>query len=297
MSTTKRFLIFLSSLGLCNCLGNFGGTPAGMRDVTGQLRGDALAIPLDNPVVVAESSDHRVFVTHVMSDGSFRLQLPTNVSYRLTLANSTPVSSARGGYLAVANINWPLASGASRWATLRDGAPLILGGVWKRGTMPQGVVPYCAGSCSSGSGGSASGGYGSGGSDSASGSNEASSDDGCHEDDKAHCDTSANDDDDCDHEAKDSDGCDKDDDADSHDHQCDQDTGDKDSSDGDHEGDDDGHNCGCASADGGAGGASGQPGAGGGTSGSGGPCSVNSDCSGGLSCVNSTCTTMSPPVK
>src|SRR3954471_3142590 len=123
MSTTKRFWMVLSLTALAHCSSPGGG--AGTRVVTGELK---TTYAVKSPVVIAESSDHRVFVTHLNSDGSFRLELPTNVSYRLTLATATKGST----YQTVARINWPLQSGAARWAKVGDGTPLSLGGVVKR---------------------------------------------------------------------------------------------------------------------------------------------------------------------
>jgi hypothetical protein len=257
----RSLVLALSALAGCSS--------APTRTITGQLRTQGYA--LSNPVVVAESSDHRVFFTHMSKDGSFKLQLPPNVAYRITLANSTRTA---GVFTAVARINWPIAVGASRWAQVGAGDTLALGGIYRRGTIPRGgsggvgiQCDHCGGG--GGSDGGASGGDGG---------------DDCKEDDKAKCESGGHDDDcDSDHEHKDDDKCDKDDDADKHDKDCD----DHDKGGGDH-GDDDGH-CGCSS-DGGTSGGGGAGGGGGGGVSNPGACVTNSDCAKGETCVNSVCT-------
>lgn len=203
------------------------GQPAGStRVVTGQLRVSTAG--LTRPVVVAESSQHRVFVANVTASGRFALTLPPGAAYRLTLASTARASH----YDAVARINWPLASGAARWARLGDGDTLDLGNVYKRGTHPRSgaIGAQC------------------------SGCDDASDDHGdddatCKEDDGAS--TTSHDGDydcDCDHATTDDDHCDEDDDADVHEQECedgdhhDGDHDDGDHDDGDHD-DDDGHAC------------------------------------------------------
>jgi len=289
------------SMALAGCVGSFSGTDSSSsaeRVVTGKI--DASSYNLDNPVVVAESSDHRVWITHVLRDGSFRLQLPTNVAYRLTLANST----RSGAFVSVARVNWPLQRGASRWAVLRAGATLDFTTIHPRGSTQFGL--QCSG-CG-----------GSGGYDSDKGGD-------CHEDDKAHCDKSSKENDcDSDHKYKDDD-CDKDDDADKHDHDCDDDDKKKHDESGDKDDDHDkgGCNCGSSSSDGGAapssddggssssgscsgsGGSGGNYGSGSGGSGGnygsggsgaaiGGMCAMNADCALGLDCVANYCVPTQP---
>jgi hypothetical protein len=242
------------------------------RTVTGQL--SAGSYTLDNPVVLAEAADARVFVSHVSGSGHFTLSLPTDQAYRLTLANSTLHT---GVYLAVARINWPLASGGARWAKVGGGAALDLGTVTRRG-------------------------YGSrGGSVEKSGSGGKDDDDETKEDDHAKCNYDHEDDCDCDHQHHDDDHCDKDDDGDEHDHDCDKNHGCHDGDTGDdHEGEHEGgHAC-----DGGT-----QPpppptmpppvagGPGGGNPGGpGSPCMVNANCNPGLACINSVCATPTPQI-
>jgi hypothetical protein len=260
----RSLIIALFALAGCN-------SPS-TRTITGQLRTQGYA--LDNPVVVAESGDHRVFYSHMAKDGSFTLQLPTNVAYRITLANSTRTP---GVFTSVAKINWPLAGGASRWAVVGAGDTLALGGVYRRGTIPtgggSGGVGIQCDHCGGGSDGGASGGGG----------------DDCKEYDNSKCESGGHDDDcDSDHEHKDDDHCDKDDDADKHDHDCD----DHDKGDGDHGDDDDDGHCGCGNSDGGSsgGGGSGGGGSGGGGGTPPGACAVNADCQKGQICVSMVCT-------
>jgi hypothetical protein len=93
------------------------------RTVSGQLRAGAFA--LDNAVVIAQSSDQRMFVRHVDARGQFQLALPPNASYRLTLANTT----RSGAYHALTRIQWPTPSGPAVWAKLSMGGTLFLGTV------------------------------------------------------------------------------------------------------------------------------------------------------------------------
>lgn len=255
-------------LALCALAGCSSQAPT--RTITGQLRTSGYA--LDNPVVVAESSDHRVFYTHMAKNGSFKLQLPPNIAYRITLANST---RNPGVFKSVAKINWPTAGGASRWAVVGAGDTLALGGIYRRGTAPtgggSGGVGIQCDHCGGGDGGA------------------KGDDDDCKEDDKAKCESGGHDDDcDSDHEHKDDDKCDKDDDADKHDKDCD----DHDKGGGDHGDDDDDGHCGCGNSDGGASGGGGAGGGGhdGGGVATPGACLVNGDCAKGQMCVNSVCT-------
>src|SRR5262249_28004725 len=137
------------------------------------------------------------FIANVNAAGRFTLQLPPNVSYRMTLASTTKTS---GIYSAVARINWPLASGAARWATLGKGGAINLGAVFEHGTK-----------CTSCSG--------------TQGDDQGDDDDqGCDEDDHAGCQSHSGDMDcDCSNEMGDDDHCDQDDDGDEHEHECDDD--------------------------------------------------------------------------
>jgi hypothetical protein len=179
------------------------------RAVTGQLRVDTSA--MNHPVVIAQSSDHHVFVANVTASGRFTLQLPAGVAYRMTLASST---SRSGVYSSAARINWPLASGAARWAVVGDGATINLGAVYQRGSKPTGLGTSCD-SC--------------GGDDSDHGDDDHG---GCHEDENACKDEHTDVDDDCDHKVGSADHCDQDDDADEHDQDADDDDLDKCATDG-----------------------------------------------------------------
>lgn len=264
MRTTSLALALVGALGLAASTGGCGAQPP-TRAVTGQLRVDTTK--MNHPVVLAQSSDHRVFVGSITASGRFTLQLPSNLSYRLTLASSTSNGAI---YSAAARINWPLASGAARWAKIGDGAALDLGAVYMRGSRPSGVGIQCD-SCG---GGSSGGGNGEGDADKGE----------CHEDDHAGCQSHGSDGDaDCDHKTGDNDKCDKDDDSDKHDHECDDDDKNKCSGDGgsdegdhggdhggDHEGDHGGDGHQCDGGAGGSGGTGGGAGTGGGGSGGGG---------------------------
>ena len=187
MRTTSWVLALGCMVSLGGC-----GAPPSTRAVSGELRVDTST--MNHPVVLAESSDHRVFVAEVTASGHFTLQLPPSVSYRLTLATAT---RSDGIFSAVARINWPLESGAARWATLNAGAALDLGLVFKRGSKS-------VGHASSSSGGDSAG--------------------ACHEDDHAGCQSHDSDFDcDCDHHYSSDDHCDGDGDAAEHDHDCDDD--------------------------------------------------------------------------
>jgi hypothetical protein len=293
MNTQKAALFLVATSLLIGCTS--ASDPGSTRTVTGQLT--ATGYQLDNPVVVAESSDHRVFVTHLSAKGYFQLALPPNTQYRLTLANST----RSGTYSAVARINWPLASGAGRWANLGAGAPLALGHVYRRGTSAAGLSTSCA-SCDDSQ--DSDGGVGAG------------DDDGyqhdCKQDDGANTTTTGNEGDcDCDHKHQSSDHCDGDADGESHDRDCDDHEKAKEGCGGsegeygtEHDDDDEGdyhHASNNMCVDGGSAPAptptpapGPTPPTGGGTAGS--ACVVNADCSGGLSCVMSVCTASGPVV-
>jgi uncharacterized membrane protein YgcG len=245
MRSSLVALLAFAALGCSN-------TP--MRTVTGQLTETTFA--LDNPVVMAEASDSRVFVTPVEASGKFMLKLPSNVSYRLTLANST---QTRGIYSSVARINWPLESGASRWATLGDGETLDLGMVYQRGHK-----------VSSSSKSSKSGSYGS-----------------CKEEDDSKCSHEGESDCDCDHEYSGGDHCDPDGNSSGDDNNCNKDHGY-----GGGGGTGGGHSCDGGSSSGGGGGSAG--GGGGSTPGGPGtPCTTNDGCDAtqGLTCIAGVCST------
>jgi hypothetical protein len=289
-------LSLLSALVIVGCSSTPSSSPSSTRAVTGTL--SARSYALDNPVVLAESSDNRLFVATLTADGHFQLNLPPNVAYRLTLANST---ATPGVYAAVARVNWPLETGPGRWAVLGDGATLDLGTVYRRASGPDGRRIS-----------SDDGGGGGGGS--------------CKEQDDAKCSHDHEDDCDCDHKYSDDDHCDKDDHGDEHDHDCDHEHGYGDvdggctcggygdGHDGEHDdgygsGGRSGHGacdggapatppsngCSCGAGGsggaggggaGGTGGSGGSGGAGGGANGS--PCNVNADCASGA-CISSVC--------
>lgn len=227
------------------------------RTVTGQLTSRSYA--LDNPVVMAESSDSRVFVTHLSPSGHFSLQLPVNKAYRLTLANSTSDTSS---FVALARINWPHDSGSGRWAVLGDGDALDLGNVARRGerSSSKGHGGYCAKDADGGCGGD---------------------DDSCHEDDGAKCDHGHEDDCDCDHKYGDGDHCDPDPQAGEHEGKCNKDHG--------YHGGDDGGGHHHGQCDGGSKSPAPDLGMSGGGAGS--PCQTNADCKGGLTCIDMVCMT------
>ncbi len=235
MRTTSLALALAGVLGLG---GGCGAQPA-TRAVTGQLRVDTST--MNHPVVIAQSSDHRVFVADVTAGGRFTLQLPPEVSYRVTLASTTRTA---GVYSAAARINWPLASGASRWATLGGGAALDLGAVHQRGSSSHGGAPATSGGDSG----------------------------GCREDDGAGCQSHGSDIDcDCDHQMGAGDACDKDDDSGEHEQQCNDDDHHKCAGDGGESGDDgEGGHGGSHACDGGTATGGGGSGGGGGGGGAGG---------------------------
>jgi len=174
------------------------------RAISGQLRVDTSA--MNRPVVIAQSSDHRTFVADVSASGRFTLQLPAGASYRMSLAATT----RSGVYTTSARINWPLASGNARWATLGGGGALDLGAVFERGTRPTSGLGTSCDSCG-----------GSGGDD---GDDHGDGDHGsCHEEDDSCSSHGGDVDDDCDHQVSSGDHCDKDDDAGEHDHDADED--------------------------------------------------------------------------
>jgi hypothetical protein len=249
MRTTRLALALVGALGLAASIGGCGAQTA-TRAVTGELRVDTST--MNHPVVIAESSDHRVFVAEVLGSGRFTLQIPSSVSYRLTLATAT---RSEGIYSAVARINWPLESGPARWATVGAGAMLDLGLVFKRGSKSSGV---------DNAGSSGGGGEGE-----------------CNEDDHAGCQSHDSDYDcDCNHHYGDGDHCDGDGNSSEHDHDCDNDDHHKCGGDGgsdDHGGGSSGgHECdggtssGGGDGSGGSGGSGGGSGSGGATGGSGG---------------------------
>src|SRR5205807_10422463 len=90
-SMRAQTLSLVSSLLMVGCLPSASPSPSGAtRAVTGTLSAQSYA--LDNPVVMAESSDSRVFVTHLAAGGLFTIELPSCVAYCLTLANSMATS-------------------------------------------------------------------------------------------------------------------------------------------------------------------------------------------------------------
>ncbi len=224
------------------------GSSTPTRTITGQLTAGSYST--NGAVVVAESSDARVFVAPLTQSGRFTLTLPSEVDYRLPLARGTATS---GVYSAMARINWPLASGPARWAHVGAGDTLDLGHVYRRGTQPAatsgGRVGILCDACGGRDGGVGDDDHGE-----------------CHEDDGAKCKSGGHEDDcDCDHKAGDDDHCDQDDDSGDHDKACDDhDDGDDDHGSDDDHGDDDGDHGGSHSCDGGASGGGGSGGSGGG---------------------------------
>ena len=282
-----RTHLFVAVLATAAAVGCSSSEPT--REVSGQLTASSYA--LDNAVVMAESSDSHVYITHLSQSGHFALQLPMNKAYRLTLANSTEDPQR---FNALARINWPHDSGTGRWAVLGKGGALDLGHISRRGYRSSGKSGYCSGSAGDGgASSSADGGTGACGGD----------DDSCHQDDGAKCDHDNEDDCDCDHGYHDGDNCDPDPDSGDHDNSCNHehnchngDNGGGGSGGGYHHGGQcDGGAAGGAGGAGGGGGEGGAGGAGGGggsggstPGGNGSPCQTNADCQSG-SCVNSVC--------
>jgi hypothetical protein len=126
-----RILGPLAGLAIATALTGCGSPKA--RTITGQL---STSYNPAHAVVVAQSSDHRVWVSPVASNGRFTLTLPPNVDYRMTLAHTT---TKAGVYNPVARIYWPTASGATRWAHVGSGAAVELGSVFKRGAKAAAV--------------------------------------------------------------------------------------------------------------------------------------------------------------
>jgi hypothetical protein len=128
----RHALALLASLSLFAC-----NQASPTREISGRLGSGITG--LSKPVMIAESSDLRVFVAPISKSGTFRLALPAGVSYRITLANTVRA----GVYTAVGKVHWPLQSGARRWATVGAGDALDLGVVYKRttsgGSSPLGV--------------------------------------------------------------------------------------------------------------------------------------------------------------
>jgi hypothetical protein len=214
------------------------------RTVSGQLT--LAAFHVDNPVVVAESSDRRVFIATVSAQGAFSLQLPANAAYRVTLAETTV---RPGIYDAVARIDWPLATGAVRWAKLSPGAPLDLGTITLRGSTTAAQAPTrgLTVQCESCGGASGSADDDQGDKDKGAKDKDKADKDKDHgkakhhgdskEDDKAGVEESKHEKDcDCSKKIDKQDGCDKDDHADEHEQACDHDNHDKT---GNHDDDDD----------------------------------------------------------
>jgi hypothetical protein len=84
---------------------------------------------LNNPVVLAQSNDGKVFVTPVTRSLTFQLSVPSGATYRLLLANNT----LDGKYRAISRINWATSTGPVRWAHLSSGS-VHVGTVHPRGT-------------------------------------------------------------------------------------------------------------------------------------------------------------------
>jgi hypothetical protein len=259
------------------------------RSVSGQLQ--AGAYPVDNPVVIAQGADHRVFITHVNLSGSFKLNLPTGVSYRLLLANTTGT-----GYSAISRIHWPI---KTQWANLGPGGVIELGMIHPSGTSTSTMGPSNQDHNSQG---------------------ENDDDQGQDEDDGAAvCNDGNENDSDCgdDNAQGNEEGMTSDDNQDQNEmdaesnsasmcacgatHQA---SNDDDNAQGDESGGGGGHASAPANTDGGCPASPPSPsppvgagGTGGTSTGSvGSPCTTNSGCSSGLACVASTCQTKAPPL-
>ncbi len=94
--------------------------PNTSRLVSGQLA--AGVYPLDNPIVLAQSTSLRTFFASVATSGLFRLPLEAGATYRLAIANNT----RSGTYRVVSSIVWSTETGQARWAHMRPGAPISL---------------------------------------------------------------------------------------------------------------------------------------------------------------------------
>ena len=184
--STKPSLVVATLCALAGCTGS------APRSVSGQIAiasYRATGRVLDNPVVIARSTDHRAFVAHLAPNGTFQLAIPSGAAYRLTLANSNP----NGTFRALSRIAWPTQAGAARWARVGGGGAIQLGAIHPMGVAAQ-----------SGSGlGAADDGDSSGGGDS------AKCDDGEH-DDEMDCNPGDEDESECDDKGDD-DGVDDDD--------------------------------------------------------------------------------------
>jgi hypothetical protein len=263
MSTTPGSLVVASLLALAGCTGS------APRSVSGQIAiasYQATGRALDNPVVIARSTDHRAFIVHVAPNGTFQLAVPPNATYRLTLANSLP----SGAFHALSRIAWPTRTGAARWAHVSTGGAIQLGAV-----HPLGVGAQASGPLSGAHDGSDDSGGGGG-----------KCDDGEH-DDEVDCDTGDEDESDCDDKG-DCDGVDDDHGGGSSDGGLSgssaglakADDG-NDSSDDDGE---DGEKSTCSAPDGGTINPNPNPNPGPNA------CQTNLDCSGGLVCFQNVCT-------
>jgi hypothetical protein len=91
--------------------------------VTGQLlKGGYTTV--DNPVVIAESSEGATYLSHVHADLTFRVTVPVGSTYRLSLANSTRA----GSYVIISHLNWDDdVDGMTAFAQLDDAREVALG--------------------------------------------------------------------------------------------------------------------------------------------------------------------------
>ena len=179
--------IVLSSLALASFVGVVAGCQGsgassaasngdGKRIITGSVATKAYA--LDNAVVIASSNDGRRFLGAVAVDGTFRITVPSDASYRLALANSL----RGGGFQAIAAISWTPGAARTAWMHVTGAGALAIGVV--RPSASSGVAVQSnggssdsedGGSSGGGSGSSGGGGSGSGGDGSGSGGSSGGS--------------------------------------------------------------------------------------------------------------------------
>jgi len=116
-------LAALVSIGLvAGCSSNTTSAPApATRAISGQLSTTAYA--LDNAVVLARSQDGHQYLGAVQADGTFRVTVPTNASYRLVVANTLKA----GGFAVVSRVSWSSGLSKVAWARVGTGAAVTLG--------------------------------------------------------------------------------------------------------------------------------------------------------------------------
>jgi hypothetical protein len=248
MRLDLRSLVVASLLALAGCSGS------STRSVSGQISVASYRSAgrvFDNPVVIARSTQHRAFVTHVAANGTFQLTIPAGATYRLTLANSMP----GGTYHALSRIAWPTSTGAARWARVGTGGAIQL-----RAIHPTSVAAQAGGGLSAAD----------------DGSQGQSNDQGENDDDQGEDDGEV----DCNTGDEDQSQCDDQD-------QNDDVQGDEDGPDEDQNDDmQDGEKSTCSAPDGGTTNPNPNP-----NPNPGSPCQVNADCASGMVCVQSSCVT------